>query len=244
MKFTYRKCISRVLAAALFLVIGTALGTAAPVCVNASLADYVSLNSTGGCTFNDLTFFRFAFNPPPVATGGAATATPSDIFLEPIRTPSGTGFSITSSFFSLSNPTVAQSVTYGLGYSVDPPPIIVGEDLFLDPPFGDVLISQRVCLNDVLANNCAFGVALSQSVTPTSPLSSLQFPFAVPFVDIQTTISLRSTPGNPAGFDALQTGTISNVPEPASVALSTFGLLAGLAGVVTRDRRRRRNLPH
>lgn len=222
--------------------------TAAPLCQSASLADYIGLNSTGGCTFNDLTFFRFAFAPAPVSTGGAALASSRDIFLEPILTGSGAGFSITSSFFQLNNPTVAQSVVYGIGYSVDPPPIIVGEELFLDPPFGDVTISQNVCLNDVLANNCAFGVALAQSVTPLSPLSTLQFPFPVPFVDLQLTIALRSTPGNPAGFDAIQTGTLTNVPEPRSFALLALGIGSALCckrrrALAARWGRRSRRLP-
>lgn len=214
---------------ALCLTLGAQHGTAAPLCQSGSLADYVALNSTGGCTFNELTFFRFAFSPAPVSTGGAALATAADIYLAPDTTEFGTGFSFTSSYFSLPAANVPQSVTYNIGYSVDPPPIIVGEELFLDPPYGDVTVSQRVCLNDVLANNCAFGVALQQSVTPVSPLSSISFPYAVPFVDIQDTITLRTTPGNPAGFDGLDTGTKVNTPEPGTWALGAMGILFGLA---------------
>lgn len=225
----------------LFLMVAGSVqqANAAPVCQTASLADYMRLNSTGGCTYNDLTFFRFAFSPAPVATGGASLATAADIQIAPLSSELGTGFSFASSFFAISNSEVPQSVTYNIAYSVDPPPIIVGEDLFLDPPYGDVRVTERLCLNDVLANSCAFGVPLEQGVTPISPVSSVQFPYAVPFVDVLTTITLNSTPGNPAGFDALQSGTLTNVaPEPGSFLLGAAGIVCG--GVLQYVRRRTR----
>lgn len=219
---------------------GLRQANALPVCQTDTLASYMTLNVQGGCTYDDLTFFRFSYNPGPVGTGGAALASAADIMVTPIANQVGYGFSFSSSFFQLSNNLVAQSATYNIGYSVDPPPIIVGEGLFLDPPFGNVTVSQNVCLNDVLANRCAFGVQLAQSVTPGSPLSFLSFPYAVPFVDVENTISLSSTPGNPAGFDALQSGAIlqatTTTPEPSSAALSLLTVGLGVAGYGWRRR--------
>ncbi len=213
---------------------------ALPLCPTASLAEYISLDSAGGCLSNDLTFFRFSY-ATPVSTGGAPVAAASDVLVTPLNSSIGIGFSFSSSYFMLNNPTTVESATYGIGYSVDPPPIIVGEGLSLDPPYGAVNVVQNLCQNDVVSNGCAYGIPVTQRVTPTSPTSFVYFPSPVPFVDVQTMFTLSASPGNPAGFDALQTGSLLTVPtaapEPASAALSGLAVMIATAGLYFRRKR-------
>ena len=239
MNTTYLRSPFRYALLGMLVLAGLKEAQALPVCSTGSLASYMALDSSGGCTTDDLTFFRFSYNPAPVSTGGAPVASASDIMVTPISNSVGIGFSYSSSFFNVSSGEGVASATYNIGYSVDPPPVIVAEGLSLDPPFGNVLVSQQLCLNDVLANACAFGIQESHAVTPAVPLSYVTFPSPVPFVDVQTTISLTATPGNPAGFDALETGSLlaSPVPEPSTAALGMITALIGAAGYRLKNRK-------
>ena len=201
---------------------------ALPVCQTGSFASYTALNQTGGCTVGDLIFFRFSA-PTPNVVGSITPADLTQILVTPVITPQGDGLSFSSSGFSLSSSSGLESVVYHLNYSVDPGPVIIGQGLELDPPYGNVTVNQKYCISDVLANGCALGLQFAQTVTPPSPVSVINYPYAAAFVDIQTDISLTATPGNPAAFDNLiavdDLVPVSAVPEPAGVALLFCGLL-------------------
>lgn len=207
---------------------------AVPVCTASSLSTYISLDASGGCTIGEFTFFRFTA-PAPTTTGTPTVATDSQILLTPILTASGAGFSITASsgetnLFSISSPSGTTAITYYVDYSVDPAPIIAGAELNIDPPFGNVSVSQTYCTADVLVDGCELGTESQQTAANPSPLSSvITFPNPSSFVDIDTDISLSATPGNPAGLDAVnalvEIGSVSAVPEPSMLPLMALVLL-------------------
>jgi hypothetical protein len=217
-------------------------------CQTGSLADYIGLNRQGGCTIGDLSFFRFSA-PTPTSSGNPVLADTSQITVTPTVTSEGVGFTFTATqngtnYFSLPNPTTAQSATYYINYTIDPAPVEVGETLALDPPFGNVTATSNVCLFDVLSNGCALGIPTGLSVSTASPFASILYPVPAFFIDVQNTINLQATPGNPAGFDGLieiyefSGGTA--VPEPMSLLLTGIGFcgLLGLAPVTRRLRSR------
>jgi hypothetical protein len=223
--------------AAFVFAVYTPTAMAIPVCTTSSLSAYIALNTTGGCTVGDLTFLRFTA-PTPTITGSPTVASDSQIILTPILTADGGGFAFSASsgdtnLFSISSPSGTTSVTYYINYSVDPAPVVAGSDLTLDPPFGNVSVTQVYCTSDVLVDNCALGVESQQTVTTASTNSSITFPDPSSFVDIATDISLSATPGNPAGFDSINasvsTAAVTNVPEPSSVLMLSAGSLALLS---------------
>lgn len=200
---------------------------ALPVCQTGSFASYVALNQNGGCSVGDLIFFRFS-SPTPTVVGSVTPVDLTQILITPVTNQQGDGLSFSSSGFSLSGSSGLESVVYHLNYSVDPGPIIIGQNLELDPPYGNVNVAQKYCISDVLINNCAFGLQFAQTVIPASPIPVITYPYSVAFVDIQTNISLTATPGNPAAFDNLISVTdlvpSSIVPEPSAMAFILFGL--------------------
>ena len=200
---------------------------AADTCQPGSLASYIALDETGGCTVGDFTFFRFSA-PTPDSSGNPPVASNSQIMVTPEINSTGVGFSFTASsngtnLFAIPNPTQNESVTYHINYTLDPLPVDTGQDLSMDPPFGNVSVTQRYCLFDVFADGCESGLALQQTVTTGSPHSFVAFPTPASFVDIQTDITLSATPGNPAGFDGLDAVASEATPEPASVLLAGAG---------------------
>jgi hypothetical protein len=214
---------------------------ASSVCQTGSLADYVALNRQGGCTIGDLSFFRFSA-PTPTSSGNPVLADTSQITVTPTVTSQGLGFTFTATqngtnYFSLPNSTTAQSATYYINYTIDPAPVEVGETLTLDPPFGNVTATSNVCLFDVLSNDCALGIPTGLSVSTASPSASVLYPVPAFFIDVQNTINMQATPGNPAGFDGLvelyEISASTAVPEPMNVLLTGIGLcgLLGLASV-------------
>jgi hypothetical protein len=223
-----------------FAVLCPTAAFAVPVCTTASLSTYLGLDTTGGCTIGDFTFFRFTA-PTPTTTGSPTVASNSQIYITPIVTASGAGLSFSATdgennLFAISSPSGTTAVTYFIDYSVDPAPIILGSDLDIDPPYGNVSVTQTYCTADVLVDGCALGTESQQTVANPSPLSSvISFTNPSSFVDIATSITLSATPGDPAGLDSVN-AAVSNsaggevgpggaVPEPSMLPLMPFLLL-------------------
>jgi hypothetical protein len=214
------------------VIVGSASATTLPVCQTGSLASYIALDATGGCTVGDYSFFRFAA-PSPTVTGNPPVADLSQIQIAPVLGNESVGIHLTATsggtnLFSTSNPKQSESVTYYINYSLDPP-VLAGGGLSLDPPFGDVVATQRYCLSDVFANGCVLGSQAQQSVTPAHPSSEVTFPNPALFIDVTTDISLNASPGHPAGFDGLTsvfTVATSPVPEPSGLMLVAAGVCA------------------
>ncbi len=197
-------------------------------CQPGSLQTYI--NATGSCSVGSIQLSGFS-NFTATAVGNPPLASPSTITVTPITGPNGAGgFALTAmqngtNYFAIPNPTSAQSVTYSFNYFLDP---FLGE-IGLDPPVGLVTATQNYCVGDVFNDACAHGTLLSQTVTTNSPNSTIVLSTTPMFVDVNTVISLEATPGNPAGFDALNIlygmgngGTAT--PEPGSLLLMGVGL--------------------
>jgi hypothetical protein len=209
------------------VLIAAVLGaSAAPVCVTGTLASYIALDKTGGCTIGDFTFIRFKA-PATSVSGNPPVADSSQILVTPMLTTGGVGFGFSAeasetNLFSIPNPTQSDSVTYHINYTLDPPGE-GGQSLQMDPPFGDVTVTQRYCLFDVFADGCEVGIQQQQSVTTAYPNSEIAFPIPASFIDVQTDITLNASPGDPAGFDSVTSITLASVPEPSNVLLSGMG---------------------
>jgi hypothetical protein len=190
-----------------------------PACTTDTLANYEQLDS--GCNIGPLQFLSFAFGDP-VVTGQAPAATASDIKVTPTLLASGPTIAFSSSFFSFSG---SGSALYHINYAVDPGPIIGGESISLDPPQGDVSITQGYCQGTL---TCAPGGVppLNLTVTPANRNASLTFPTPQSMVGIQTSISITSTAVIPAGFDSfINTNvTTTTTPEPGVRLLIPAGV--------------------
>jgi hypothetical protein len=216
------------------LLAGSAAATTLPVCTTGTLASYIALDKTGGCTIGDYSFFRFTA-PGPDVTGNAPFANPSQILVTPEEISQQVGFRVSAmvdgtNLFSIPNPTGSESVTYHIDYFFDPP-AAGGGSLSLDPPFGDVTATQQYCLSDVFAGGCTLGTQAQISVTTADPFSRLTFPVPALFIDNKIDITLNASPGHPAGFDALTTlynPNVTPVPEPANTVLTGIGLITFL----------------
>jgi hypothetical protein len=222
-----------------------------------SLQDYLDL-SGAKCSVGILNFRNFNY-----ITGGT-TSTPysaTNIELTPVYNPqvgsTGFAFSIVggSQFVVGATNTATYEIDYR--YDIDAGPISMAADLGMDPPFGDVSITQSICADSYFFRagcgqpNFTQGLNLPSisgapqtlTVDNTSPTASwfahlVLDPAVMNFANVHTVIALDGTqPGTGgngfqgAGFDNLQaTASIvdpSAVPEPAT----GFSVLAGLLTV-------------
>lgn len=242
-------------------------GSLASPCTTNTLAFYETLNSDHECSVGILNFLNFTFT----STGNGANEAATDIMVTPLgdqsRTGIGGGFT-----FGLENPNnlplaphfmvgLNQTATYDIGYhfDIDPAPIAEGADLGMDPPFGNVSITQSFCLDSSFGTNNFSGTSQNAglvcrggdrtfapqtfSVDDTNPPTSfstgnswvnhLNFnPPAQNFGNVLTEIKLDGTglPGG-SGFDSVSgtTTVVSAAPEPSTLVLALAGLL--IAGV-------------
>jgi hypothetical protein len=167
---------------------------------------------------------------------GARTAAGSELLntitVSPVWTPGADGggnleLSI-QGFTGMNN---GPNTGWQIRFTVDPPPIIGGEDIFLDPPFGSVFGFQAYCADDTLNSDqqctstdrqsVGFGIGDPAQLRFTPPLAVL---------DTLTSVTLGD---QNSGFDGL-IFSISAVPEPSS-----WALLLGAGGLVTWLRRRK-----
>jgi len=220
--------------------ISTVLATpgAFPSCTADNLADYISNTTeppaTGGCAIGVLDYIDFSYHPFSNAPLASAIQV----------APSGQGFT----FGPITAP-AGQTVQFEIDYDIviDPSPIITGGDMSLDPPTGDVIVTQRYC-NDVAyefqTGTCLGGLP-PETLTVGTPGTGFPSSASITFVHPATTsenvgILFTLTGGaTGASFDGLDsTSIISGVaPEPASAASLLFGLLALGGGYKLRKQR-------
>jgi len=201
---------------------------------------------SGPCANGILNFSGFGFD----SSGDPVTGLKSnnDIELIPVGPPRGqlgnTGFSIAaaSGIFSVA---AGQTATYVIDWHfvIDNGPGASGASLGLDPPFGDVSITQQYCVDSFITayqagSNpvCYTGTdargpsVQSLTVTTDLPFDSIIFnPAAYFFGDVRTIIQLNG--GNlGAGFDAIAgTSTIVELsPEPGTWFLLAGGFMISL----------------
>lgn len=222
----------------------------APPCPVASLATYIAMQG-GTCNVGELGFTNFNFSVVPGAMGVTPISS-SAVTVTPVFSAGGNlsvpraGLSFSSPGFSV---TGNQSVSYLLGYSIDPHPIIVNFDDVLDtfsPVFpGIASITTKLCIGgsfgsgtgslpgcvQVAGSPPAFAATLN--VFDNGPDSKKLFDTTgtfnpVTFINVQNTIQLSAN-GAKADFNKFSNsaGYIPNtlVPEPASFILIGGGLV-------------------
>lgn len=227
------------------LLLGTAVvaqaGTVGgdPVCVAGTFSDYVQLLTP--CAVGSVALSNFElYTLSETGVRGDASAMLSGINVTPswnaasgimtllIGGENGGGFLP----YSVD---ATHTAAWEIRFTVDPPPIIQGEDVALDPPFGVISGTQRYCRDAMFTSEgCSsegtltFDIPTAASVTFASPLMIL---------DTLTTIRLNpdyaNANGVASGFDGI-IFTIHTTPEPGTWLLATTSL--ALAGFRRRKR--------
>lgn len=109
-------------------------------CTDDTLANYIEvLNSfPNGCTLGKapLTYYNFQFET-------LSSVEQSDTADKINVTAAGTDLSF-GGFKSLTQANL--DLTYLFGFNIDPAPVLTGDSISLDPPFGNVSLSLYVCL--------------------------------------------------------------------------------------------------
>lgn len=216
-----------------------------------SLADYVADFSTpttvtnrdtgkttGPCSSGILNFSQFAFE----AFGSGAVGD-NQIYLTPINPGNGdlgdTGFTISGL-----SAAAGQQLTYVIDWyaEIDAGPYMGGAQVDMDPPFGDVTITQSYCVDSFIGTysptapfNCSWTGSTdgppvqSLTVTVPNPSASILFkPVAQNFAWVRTVIQLNTNDDSAASsFDTVNgSATVDpSAPEPASVVLIPAALL-------------------
>jgi hypothetical protein len=191
---------------------------------------------TNGCSIGVLDYFDFSYH----AVSNAPSASAIEV------TPSGQGFSFSLVSGAPFTASVGQVVQFEIDYNVliDPAPILGGGDLSLDPPSGNVSVTEYYC-NDgvyVYTGQC-FGIPLEKLTVGTIPPLTLSasLTFANPATRFQETGILFTLDGTngPSSFDGLDTDlTVVNMPEPNTGRLAGAALASTVILLAARARRR------
>jgi hypothetical protein len=129
-------------------------------------------------------------------------------------TPNGAGFDFSSPLFNVG---AGQTATFDIVYAdlVDPAPIEVGATLSLDPPFGDITVTQTYSTPPCQT------ASVSLTVDTLNPVATVAFPCALTQGTIETDITLVG----PAGFDSVGSKLILlAIPELSSWWMVGIGL--------------------
>ena len=227
-------------------------------CATDTVADYQTNYGTGSdaCSNGILNFSFFSFEIYQSSGGTALTA--SQIDLSPLSPGQGqtgaTGFSVTGLDDSPISAAPGQSVTYVIDwlYNIDSGPVTSGASLGMDPPSGDITITQYYCLDSNFENGQSYeGVAptcttslegtrpgvqaLTVSTTDPNDLcddsgdycASTTFnPPAQAYAEVMTVIQLTGGDDG-ATFDSVNGSAQIDppAPEPATFLLIPAGML-------------------
>jgi hypothetical protein len=195
-------------------------------CTATTLDDYIALGATG-CSLDHVVLFGFAFTVVAFG-GGIAPASASDITVTPTVIDEHYSLNFSSTRFAASG---GEFVTYQLGYTVDPHPILTFSDELqvLSPIFpGLVSITTDLCLNAPFTPAClgspATVMVFDNGIT-AQLLDSVFFPPIPPgnVLGVRNSISLQAN-GSSAEFSSL-TNSADFVAEPAETLLTGSGLL-------------------
>lgn len=205
-------------------------------CSSDTLSNYSNnLTFPSGCAIGILDYSTFSYHP----ISNAPLA--SDI----VVTPSGQGFDFTQAGNKPFIANTGQIVQFEIDYNIliDPAPLIGGARLRLDPPSGDVSITEFFC-NDgqyFFSGRC-FGSPVNTlkvgTIPPLSLTNSIAFPDpAQRFQEVGILFTLDGTNG-PSSFDGLEadSSVIYPTPEPEVALISGF-LFSALLAVYRLKRR-------
>lgn len=254
----------------------TSIGANTPLCQTATLQTYLNNYGTGvsggSCAIGQLAYAKFDWASFSVLANGNSTnhalITASDLNVIPVQAKNGFDIAPVAGKEGLFNRAIAANMAerYFLTYNADPPPIIAGDELSLDPPVGPVYASKWICADQPFSN-LPGGVAINSYVpalsragynsstftcgssnTPayflttdgdpaTATGTTASITFPIAASYLNVRLLLDFEPGAEiTGFDAIQS-PVSTVPEPSTNALIAFGIL-GL-GLLSKSRRKR-----
>ncbi len=201
-------------------------------CTSGSLATYESsftFPTSSGCSIGILDYSSFSYHAVSNAPSAASI----------ILTPGSTGFGFTQLGGVPFTASLGQVVQFEIDYNIaiDPAPILAGADDSLDPPSGNVAVTEYFC-NDrvyVYSGTCyppngppeslTVGTVapnqLSASIIFTTPATSFEE------VGILFTLNGTNGPSSFDGLDAEETVVSLTTPEPATTLLVGFLLAAG-----------------
>lgn len=198
----------------------------------ATLSDFLALGSST-CSVGPLIFGNFQFSAS--ATSGAPLALPGNLTVFTSWDPSSQLATLQLQGFTPYSVSDLQSALYRFQFAVDPAPILEGEDVTIDPPFGVVSGEQLFCTNSFLSDcpqqslrRGVFGIGTPFSVRFSPPLALL---------DLDTRITLNPGLNTASGLDGLvfDFHVADPIPEPGTWMLVGAGL-----AVATAFRKRRR----
>jgi hypothetical protein len=210
-----------------------------PACVSGTVASYIAVTAnppaSGGCANGVLDYFDFKY----IAGSNAPDA--SNIAVAPL----GTGFTF-GPVTAAPNETVQFEIDYDI--VIDPAPIITGGRLRLDPPTGDVTVTEFFC-NDTqyIGGGLCLGSIPAQSLTVGTPGTNFPDTASISFdptakvsqqVGIVFTLNGGVTGASFDGLDSVSVVVVS-APEPATAPGLLLGLLALAAGYKLKKQRNR-----
>jgi hypothetical protein len=236
-------------------------GNLAPACLSGTLANYEALTSYGSynvpfeCSVGILNYTDFTsslnLNPAlvEVTPEPAVNGLGGGFALSPISIVAGTS----SDPFQV---TVGNSVTYYIDwfFVIDAGPVADGASLGMDPPFGDVTITQNYCTDSFFGytdagalecttpptagpdtNHISAPQTLTVSTLPAPGILNASILFTPPayaFASVDTVITIDGDAGaQGSGFDS-QAGSPDVIPPSSTPEPGTFLLLTGaLAGI-------------
>ena len=216
--------------------------TAAP-CVQQTLSYYKSTyGELNACSVGALTFYSFDF----AKLSAFGSVTDSDIIVTP-DSPTNTllfsGANV-STFNHVIN--AGEAEQYLVSYVIDPPPIVAGDDLTLDPPTGPIYVSRWSCTNQPFSQ--APGAASITGIGPANYANAYQclngdnpyflqvspatvlsasVAFDPPATFVFARMAIDLLPGTVSGLDAIVSET-NTIPEPGTVVPAALAL-AGMA---------------
>jgi hypothetical protein len=137
------------------------IGQSAIPCPTASLQTYLSAYQPGifggKCQIGQLVYDSFQWSAFSVLDNGTSTIfsqiSTADIMIVPVSSRNSFDIKPIASKPDLFNLTIGtnQRERYFFGYRADPPPIIAGDELYLDPPVGKVYASKWICTDQEFA---------------------------------------------------------------------------------------------
>jgi hypothetical protein len=232
------------------LMAAVASSASAATCVTETLAYYeANYGALTPCTLGPLSYFSFDF--AKLSTFGTVTA--NDILITPDPGTNSLLFSGTSASTFNHTVNVGEREQYLLAYVIDPPPIVAGDDLSLDPPSGPIFVSRWSCTNqpfDTTPSAASItGIPVSSystaykclndgsnpyflQVSPTTILSQ-SVTFDLPAYYVFSRMAIDLLPGEITGLDAI-VAQANVVPEPGMF----IPVAAGLAGLLFFRKRR------
>src|ERR1700733_4556689 len=220
------------------LVLHGEASTAVGPCAAGTLLSYE--DNTSGCELGGgsggiLVFSAFTFSLSS-SSGSPVILDASEITVTP--DPEGLGGGFTFGGFAGGTVFTGQTATYNINYSyfIDAGPVSSGADIGMDPPFGNVSITEAICADSIFDPSAPGECEVpgdpfapqTFSIDVANPSNHLDLdPVVTMSADIENTIFLDVT-STSSGFDSLTaTSTVvSPTPEPLTLLTTLGGLLA------------------